>query len=400
MTTYTHLFDNFLQESLEKRRTAGLERKLLLTDGLIDFSSNDYLGFAQNPSFDAVDIASKIGHGSTGSRLISGNSRLAEQTEILIANFHNAEAALIFNTGYMANVGLFSSIGDKNSVFIYDEYIHASVHDGMRLSLAQRVKFKHNDVNDLIKKLETTVTPKRDEAKSIMEERNPDNIGKGVKKYVAVESLYSMDGDLAPLKEIAKICQKYNAALIVDEAHATGVFGDKGEGIVSELGLESAVWARVHTFGKALGVHGAAVVGSDLLRQFLINHARSFIFTTALPPQTYQHIQQAYKLLPTADRTKLFELINYFIKKSLSCTNLKGRFILNPSSPIQGIGLPDNQKVVFLAQHLFQNGIFAKAILSPTVPKGAERIRICLHSTHTFAQIDQLFEALVTHKNN
>ena len=373
MTTYTHLFDNFLQESLEKRRAAGLERQLLLTDGLIDFSSNDYLGFAQNPSFDAVAMATKTAHGSTGSRLISGNSRLAEQTETLIANFHNAEAALIFNTGYMANVGLFSSIGDKNSVFIYDEYIHASVHDGMRLSLAQRVKFKHNDVNDLIKKLENT---------------------EGAKKYVAIESLYSMDGDFAPLKEIAEICQIYNAALVVDEAHATGVFGDKGEGIVTQLGLESTVWARVHTFGKALGVHGAAVVGSDVLRQFLINHARSFIFTTALPPQTYQHIQHAYHLLPQVDRTKLFELIEYFIKKSLSCISSKSHFILNPSSPIQGIGLPNNQEVVSLAQHLFQKGIFAKAILSPTVPKGSERIRICLHSTHTFVQIDQLFEAL------
>ncbi len=381
--SYTHLFDNFLQESLEKRRAVGLERKLLLTDDLIDFSSNDYLGFAQNPSFNAVAITQKTAHGSTGSRLISGNSRLAEQTETLIATFHNAEAALIFNTGYMANVGLFSSIGDKNSCFIYDEYIHASVHDGMRLSLAQRVKFKHNDVNDLVKKLENTV-----------EARNPDNIGEGVKKYVAIESLYSMDGDFAPLKEIAEICQTYNAALIVDEAHATGVFGAKGEGIVIHLGLESAVWARVYTFGKALGVHGAAVVGSDLLRQFLINYARSFIFTTSLPSLTYHHIQHAYRLLPQADRTKLFELIEYFIKKSSSCINSKSHFILNPSSPIQGIGLPNNQEVVSLAQHLFQKGIFAKAILSPTVPKGTERIRICLHSTHTFVQIDQLFEAL------
>ena len=369
----TQLFDTFLQESLDKRRAAGLERKLLLTDDLIDFSSNDYLGFAQNPSFAAASVTSKTTHGSTGSRLISGNSLLAEQTEKNIAAFHNAESALIFNTGYMANVGLFSSIGDKNSCFIYDEYIHASVHDGMRLSLAQRFKFKHNDVDDLAKKLETT---------------------EGGKKYVAVESLYSMDGDFAPLTEIAAVCQKYNVALIVDEAHATGVYGAKGEGLVTQLGLESAVWARVHTFGKALGVHGAAVVGSDLLRQFLINHARSFIFTTALPPQAYQYIQHAYDLLPQADRTKLFELIDYFIKKSSSCTNLKGHFLINPASPIQGIGLANNQEVVSLARHLSQNGIFAKAILSPTVPKGAERIRICLHSTHTFAQIDQLFAAV------
>ncbi len=376
----TQLFDTFLQESLEKRRAAGLERKLLLTDDLIDFSSNDYLGFAQNPSFAAASVTSKMTHGSTGSRLISGNSLLAEQTEKNIATFHNAEAALIFNTGYMANVGLFSSIGDKNSCFIYDEYIHASVHDGMRMSLAQCLKFKHNDVNDLAKKLESVIA--RDEATV------------GVKKYVAVESLYSMDGDFVPLAEIAAVCQKYNAALIVDEAHATGVFGAKGEGLVIQLGLESTVWARVHTFGKALGVHGAAVVGSSLLRQFLINHARSFIFTTALPPQAYQHIQHAYDLLPQADRTKLFELIDYFIKKSSSCTNSKGHFLINPASPIQGIGLANNQEVISLARHLSQNGIFAKAILSPTVPKGAERIRICLHSTHTFAQIDQLFAAI------
>ena len=383
----TQLFDTFLQESLEKRRAAGLERKLLLTDDLIDFSSNDYLGFAQNPSFEAATVTSQMTYGSTGSRLISGNSLLAEQTEKNIATFHNAEAALIFNTGYMANVGLFSSIGDKNSYFIYDEYIHASVHDGMRLSLAQRVKFKHNDVNDLAKKLESVIA--RDDSNCEERSRTEE-----VKKYVAVESLYSMDGDFAPLVEIAAICQKYNVALIVDEAHATGIYGEKGEGLVTQMGLESAVWARVHTFGKALGVHGAAVIGSSLLRQFLINHARSFIFTTALPPQAYQYIQHAYDLLPHADRTKLFELIDYFIKKSSSCTNLKGHFLINPASPIQGIGLADNQEVVSLARHLSQNGIFAKAILSPTVPKGAERIRICLHSTHTFAQIDQLFAAV------
>jgi 8-amino-7-oxononanoate synthase len=376
----THLFDTFLQESLDKRRAAGLERKLLLTDDLIDFSSNDYLGFAQNLSFNAHFEAQKNTHGSTGSRLISGNSALAEETEKQIAAFHNAEAALIFNTGYMANVGLFSSIGDQNSCFIYDEYVHASVHDGMRLSRAERVKFKHNDVSDLAEKLKIVIA--RNEATA------------GSKKYVAIESLYSMDGDFAPLAEIAAVCQKYNAALIVDEAHATGIFGQKGEGLVSQLGLESQVWARLHTFGKALGVHGAAVVGSDLLRQFLINHARSFIFTTALPPQAYHHIQHAYQLLPSADRTKLFDLINYFIEKTKNVSLTEGYFILNPQSPIQGIGLPDNEKVVALGKHLFDKGIFAKAILSPTVPKGMERIRICLHSSHTFAQIDYLLNLI------
>ncbi len=372
----THIFDDFLHQTLEKRSDAGLLRKLVFTEGLIDFASNDYLGFAQNPCFDTDLPTAKNLHGSTGSRLISGNSALAEQTEQLIADFHRAEAALIFNTGYMANVGLFSSLGDADSVFIYDEYIHASVHDGMRLSRAQRVKFKHNDLENLDCVLKNT----------------PDKSGQveGVKKYVAVESIYSMDGDSAPLKEIAEICRANNAALIVDEAHGTGVFGQKGGGLVNDLGLESLVFARVHTFGKALGVHGAAVVGSRLLRDFLINQARSFIYTTALPPLAYHHIQKSYQLLPSANRERLRELVAYFIQKSSALRLSEGHFILNPSSPIQAIVIPDNQKIIQLAQHFHQKGIYAKAILSPTVPRGMERIRVCLHSFNTFAEIDKL----------
>ena len=369
--SHTHLLDNFLHDALNKRRDAGLLRKLIHTEGLIDFSSNDYLGFARNDSIQKGISLQKIHNGSTGSRLITGNSALAEQTEQAIAHFHQTEAALIFNTGYMANVGLFSSLGDADSVFIYDEYIHASVHDGMRLSRAQRIKFKHNDLDNLVFLLTNT---------------------EGAKKYVAVESLYSMDGDCAPLVEIADICQTHNAALIVDEAHATGVYGQNGEGLVQQLGLESQVWARVHTFGKALGVHGAAVVGSRLLRDYLINHARSFIYTTALPPLAYHHIQQAYQLLPDADRGKLQGLIDYFIQKTRFLTLSEGYFLINPHSPIQGIVIPDNQKVVALAQLLYENGLFAKAILSPTVPKGAERIRICLHSFNTFDEMDRLFD--------
>lgn len=376
----TLLFDTFLQESLDKRSNAGLLRKLVCTDpkdstgkGLVDFSSNDYLGFAHNLSFETDCPTHQALHGSTGSRLITGNSLLAEQTEQLVADFHRTEAALIFNTGYMANVGLFSSIGDKDSVFIYDEYIHASVHDGMRLSRAQRFKFKHNDLDDLVKKLKDT---------------------EGGKKYVAVESIYSMDGDFAPLADIAAICKAHGAALIVDEAHGTGVLGQNGEGLVNHLGLEDMVWARVHTFGKALGVHGAAVVGSRLLRDFLINHARSFIYTTALPPLAYHHIQHAYRLLPNANRAKLSALIDYFIEKTKGIKLSEGYFLLNPSSPIQGIVVPDNQKVVQLAQQLYHNGIYAKAILSPTVPRGLERIRICLHSFNTLDEIDKLLDII------
>ena len=368
-----HTFNDFLQKSLQKRNDTGLHRKLIFTEGLIDFSSNDYLGFARNTSFQNNFPQTFFLNGSTGSRLITGNSQLAEQTEQLIANFHGTEAALIFNTGYMANIGLFSSLGDIDSVFIYDAYIHASVHDGMRLSRAKRVKFKHNDLENLAFLLQNT---------------------EGGKKYVAVESVYSMDGDLAPLRDIADICQKNNAALIVDEAHGTGCFGEKGEGLVTELGLENAVFARVHTFGKALGVHGAAVIGSRLLRDFLINHARSFIYTTALPPLAYRHIQHAYQLLPAANRAHLSALIAYFIQKTTTILLPDGYFLTNANSPIQGIIMPNNEKIMALAKHLHQNGIYAKAILSPTVPIGVERIRICLHNFNTFAELDLLFSAL------
>ena len=164
--------------------------------------------------------------------------------------------------------------------------------------------------------------------------------------------------------------------------------------MVTELRLENAVFARVHTFGKALGIHGAAVIGSCLLRDFLINHARSFIYTTALPPLAYHHIQHAYQLLPTANRAHLSALIAYFMRKTTTILLPEGYFLTTADSPIQGIVVPNNEKITQLAKHLHQNGIYAKAILSPTVPIGVERIRICLHSFNTFAEVDLLFKSL------
>jgi 8-amino-7-oxononanoate synthase len=366
---HTHLND-FLSDALQKRKQEGLLRQLTVNEDLVDFCSNDYLGFAQNTySKNGFDTELNA-FGSTGSRLVSGNSLLAEETEQMVADFHHAEAALIFSSGYMANVGLCSSIADKNSTFIYDEQIHASIIDGMRLSLASRYKFRHNDTDDLKKKL---------------------SVANG-RKFVVVESLYSMDGDLAPLVEIADICAEQNAALIVDEAHATGVYGN-GKGLVCQYHIEQLVWARIYTFGKALGLHGAAVAGSSLLHDFLINHARSFIYTTALPPYLYCHLQRAYILLPQANRSKLFHLIDYF-KESVKAISLPGvPFMVNPS-PIQSIMVPGNDKAVSLAWYLKKHGFFVKAILSPTVAAGTERIRICLHSFNTTHQIDDLLSAV------
>ncbi|MBL0355395.1 MAG: 8-amino-7-oxononanoate synthase [Chitinophagaceae bacterium] len=357
-----------MQQKLDEKKSIGTLRSLIYASDKIDFSSNDYFGFAQSGLLNAVD-KNELPAGATGSRSITGNSALAEATEQLIADFHNREAALIFNTGYMANVGLFSCIAGKGDTYISDEYIHASIIDGMRLSYANRLRFKHNDIADLEKKLSAATG----------------------KKIVAVESIYSMDGDEATLIAIAALCKKYNALLIVDEAHATGVYGDKGDGLVCKYNLEKDVYAVVHTFGKALGLHGAAVTGSNVLRNFLLNQARSFIFTTALPPHSYLLVQKAYSLLPTADRNKLHQQVNYFREQIAAVKNIG---FIQSHSPIQGILAGDNFKTKALAAYLFEKGFFVRPILSPTVPVGKERIRICIHSFNTYEQIDQLVAAI------
>ncbi|MDN3654033.1 pyridoxal phosphate-dependent aminotransferase family protein [Ferruginibacter paludis] len=362
-------FDTSLQQKLEEKKSAGTIRTLIHATDKIDFSSNDYFGFAQSSILNQTET-NNVPSGGTGSRSITGNSELAESTEQLIANFHNREAGLIFNTGYMANVGLFSCIASKGDTFISDEYIHASIIDGMRLSYANRVRFKHNDLADLEKKLQVATG----------------------KKIVSVESIYSMDGDEAPLKAIAMLCKKHEALLIVDEAHATGIYGDRGDGLVCKYGLEREVYASIHTFGKAIGLHGAVVVGSNTLRNYLLNQARSFIFTTALPPHIYLQLQKAYSLLPTADRNELNELISYFRATISRISNIS---FLDSYSPIQGIMVGDNFKTKMLANHLFDKGFFVRPILSPTVPIGKERIRICLHSFNNKKQIDDFLNETI-----
>ena len=382
----TSTADNFLSSLLQKREEQNSLRKLVITNQLIDFCSNDYLGFANsdelfssteleisNLKFSKSKNKSPISNlsGSTGSRLLAGNSAYTEILEKKIATFHNAEAGLIYNSGYDANVGLFSALGQKGDTIIYDEYIHASVHDGIKLSSASAFMFRHNDISHLEKRLK---------------------IAHGV-VYVAVESIYSMDGDAALLKEISGICQKYFANLIVDEAHATGITANNGKGLVQKLFLEQNVFARVHTFGKALGCHGAIVLGSDLLRNFLINFSRSFIYTTALPVKSLVAVNQAYLLLQRSDIViqELHELINYF-KKHLS-ENAKTQLIKSDSA-IQCIVVSGNDKVKKIAAVLQQDGFDVRPILSPTVQKGKERLRICIHVFNTPSQIKGLCNSI------
>ena len=357
--------ENMRQQLVERQQSGLLRRLPSPLQNRIDFCSNDYLGFACELSYPTNPIA-----GATGSRLISGNTAEAEALEQLLADFHGAEAALLFPSGYSANIGLIPAISDRHDTIIYDKLLHASLRDGIGLSQAKAYSFAHNDVADLDKKLSRA----------------------SGKKWVIIESVYSMDGDQAPLEKMVETCQKYGAYLIVDEAHGTGVIGEEGEGLVSALGLEKEVWARVHTFGKAIGSHGAAVLGSQLLKDYLINFARSFIYTTALPPATIAHITEAYHSLQNTDRVdQLRERVAYFLQQ---CPEAIQQRLIPSTTPIQAVLCPGNEAVRQLADHLQERNMAVLPIRYPTVPKGEERIRICLHTFNTNEEIDQLLACL------
>ncbi|MBS0653541.1 MAG: aminotransferase class I/II-fold pyridoxal phosphate-dependent enzyme, partial [Verrucomicrobia bacterium] len=261
-----------LNAHLMKRKKMKLMRALSSSEGLVDFASTDYLGFARS----LEPLESKMGQiGSTGSRLLTGNHPRFEELEEKIAQFHQAESCLLYNTGYTANLGLIAALGPIEPTFIYDLDIHVSMIDGIRLSKAKSFAFRHNDLNSLEWRLKGAKPP----------------------IFVIVESLYSVSGDLAPLKELVDLCLRYGAELIVDEAHATGVCGKMGRGCVAEWGLEEKIFARMHSFSKALGSHGGCILGSQLLKNYLINFSRPFIYTVAMPLSALSLIEAGYDKL-------------------------------------------------------------------------------------------------------
>jgi 8-amino-7-oxononanoate synthase len=411
--------DNKLRERLKSREEKGLLRKLASFPELTDFSSNDYLGLAGSAELrrraqeklresdlkfsaergcgeaqpqhcdpnaaaaaglrhsraplNRYDFAGRC-NGSSGSRLLTGNSAFAEALERKIAAFHRTEAALLFNSGYDANLGTLSALFSNGDTVYYDELCHASMHDGIRLSKANAHAFKHNDTAALGEQLG-----------QLREATN-------TQRWIVVESLYSMSGDPAPLRDLVVLAGRFRAHLFVDEAHATGVFGPNGAGLVQELGLEQDVAVRVHTFGKALGGHGAAVVGSRALRDYLINFARPFIYSTSLPPHSLAAIEAAYDMLPGLDHTRkqLRERIQFFraLAEERQLTSL-----LPSESAIQAL-IVNADSVRLLAQKVQRSGFDVRPIVSPTVPLGQERIRICLHSYNTEQEMRGLISAL------
>ena len=338
-----------IRGKLAYRKQTNSLRSLRTESNLIDFCSNDYLGFAENLSAKTFKD-----QGATGSRLISGNSKQFERIENKIATFHNAPAGLIFNSGYDANLGLFSCIADKGDTIIYDQHIHASIRDGIRLSNTRSFSFEHSNIDALEKKLQQA----------------DGHI------LVAIESVYSMDGDEAPLEKIVAICEKYKADIILDEAHATGVIGENGEGLAQSLNLESKIFARIHTFGKAIGCHGAIVIGSEDLSEHSLNAIES----------AYDKLKESGDLIEQLNQ-------NISLFQSLLSKKLQSKLI-SSSSPIQCILIPENETVKKVEAGLQKKGLNIRAIMHPTVEKGKERIRICIHSFNSEKEIKMCVSSL------
>ncbi|MDG4654417.1 aminotransferase class I/II-fold pyridoxal phosphate-dependent enzyme [Chryseobacterium arthrosphaerae] len=355
----------YCQQSLNKRKEEGRLRRLQPKSEGIDFYSNDYLGLARNTELQKILLKNVNDHpellsGSTGSRLISGNSSVALKTEEFIAEKHQFPAALLFPSGYNANLALFSSILSRHDTIIVDEQIHRSVHDACKMSNAKKLKFRHNDLEDLEKVLQRQNGP----------------------CYIAIESLYSMEGDFAPILEIAEMARQYGAGVIVDEAHSFGVLG---YGLIEKYQLQDKVFAAVVTYGKALGAHGAAILCSKTVKEYLVNFASPFIYTTSVQDFQWMSIKKGYEFLETHQdlNIRLQENIKTFINQGLSSPSSDG-------SPVQAIIIPDNLKLKTLQNTLTDKGFLTYAVYSPTVKAGSERLRICLHSFNTEEEIMKL----------
>ena len=332
----------------------------------IDFSSNDYLGIIRNRLL--RNRPTGLHTGSGGTRIFSGNYRLLEEVENKIALFHNAEAAVMFPSGYEANVGVISSLAQKGDLIIYDALCHPSVKDGTKLSAARSTSFEHNNIVDLEKQLQHVQG----------------------NTFIFVEAVSWLDGDVAPLEQIAQLAAEYHAHLIVNESHSVGIFGDKGEGLVHDMGLEEMVFARIHSFGNAFGCHGAVVLGSDQVKKYLLDFCHSLLYSTSLSEQTVSTIQEGYKILPQLwqERQHLHTIVSTFQDADLPFKKLVS------TTPIQHLIIGDAALAAAVAQEIQYAGYDVRPVFYPVVPKGKERIRIILHSFNTRGEVSWLISAI------
>jgi 8-amino-7-oxononanoate synthase len=376
----------FLRESLHDLRRAGLYRNLRSQHGapgprvcvngrnVLLLCSNNYLGLAMHPAVRqaSAEAIEAFGCGATGSRLISGNVEPYELLERDLASFKGTEAALVFASGYHANAGAVSALAGAGDVIFSDALNHASVIDGCRLSRAETVIYRHCDVSDLERKLSATPGARR--------------------KLIVTESVFSMDGDVAPLRELIFLAERHGAMLMVDEAHATGVFGPTGAGLVEELGLSSRVHVQMGTFSKSLGSVGGYVAGSRELTDYLIHHARSFIFSTGLPPAALAASRAAIQVVRR--QPELRQALWQNVRRIRQGLAEIGFDVGSSQSQIIPICLTDDRLAMAACRLLLKYGVFVQAIRPPTVPPGTARLRLTPTACHTSQDIDEALQAL------
>ena len=389
-------FDRELSQRLDGVRQQGLLRELRRVDSpqspsikiegrtLLNFSSNDYLGLANEPALKeaAIKAVERYGAGAGGSRLICGALAPHQELDETLAVFKGTEAALSFSTGYAAAIGVICALLGKDDFLILDKLVHACIVDAARLCGAKLRVFDHNDLNDLEAKLKWAAD-RVQSPKTKVQSREP-------RTLVVTESVFSMDGDHAPLRELVGLKEKYGAWLMVDEAHATGLYGRNRRGLAEELGASSRIEVQMGTLGKALGASGGYICGSRVLIDYLINRARTFIFSTASVPAAAAAATAGVRFVESSAgeerRRKLWQLVS-----ALSST-------LNPrhstdKSAIIPILIGEEGKAVEAASALRDQGIFIPPIRYPTVARGQARLRLTLSAAHTQADLDQLLAA-------
>lgn len=404
------LLKNRLINDLLKRKSEGNLRSLSVPESFcksplfqktgvpIDFFSNDYLGFAKEnigsffPKDFHTDLYKIRNGGSTGSRLLSGNSEFIQAAEKFVANYHNCEAALLFHSGYDANLGLLSCLPSRHDWVFYDASVHSSIRDGIRLWGGSAFSFLHNDLKDLDYKYKS------------VKERFSENYCDSISKILVIESIYSMDGDMSPIELFSEWCDHNDFTLIVDEAHSAGIFGSldsenfyPGNGIISQKKLDNSVFAKIITYGKAFGSCGAAILGDQILIDYLVNFCRPFIYTTAPSDSFVQAILNSYKLIEdnSADETlKLFKNMEYFKMRYYNEVTNSNFKLTGGDAGIVCIETGSIALCISVANTLRKINIYTKPILSPTVPKGKEKLRFCMHSYNTFEEIEQLIDVL------
>lgn len=360
-----------LQEKLKQLKEQNRLRSLKRPQG-IDLTSNDYLGMRNHPALKQAAleaIESGIDMGAGGSRLLRGHTKEHEQLEDFTSKHFGHERTLYFANGFSANYALFTTLPSRHDTIIFDSLIHASARDGIQASNAKSIKVHHNDLNGFeaaLKKAEGQI-------------------------WLAVESVYSMDGDCAPLKELQTLCKKYDAILIVDEAHSTGVFGSQGKGLCADLQKENLI--EIHTCGKAVGVAGGIICASNDIIDYMINAARPFIYSTAPPPLQALLTQKALEILASEEGDKKRMELNYLLGFARS-PHFMGDLFTQAESQILPVIFGDDSKAVETANALQEQGFDIRAIRPPTVPEGTARLRLSLSTNIDEATLQKFSDAI------